>query len=167
MSLLIRHGEVVSDDPYQAVDDLAPLPAGPVIVSLARWAQEAAALNPEQRAFGVRLPNTADVLALDAAVLRAPLIVLEFPAFADGRAYSQARLLRDRRGYSGELRATGAAVVRDQLLGMARCGIDSFQLRADQSAEAGAQVWREFSRAYQPGSTATDSLPPVRRLRAG
>ena len=60
------------------------------------------------------------------------MLVLDFPAFGDGRAYSQARRLRDRDLYAGVIRATGAAVVADQLAMMARCGISEFALREDQ-----------------------------------
>lgn len=162
MSTLIRSAQRAAVD-YLALDDDSPLPAsGAVLVSYARWERERDALNSRGAALGVRLPNALDVATAPAELLGADLILLDFPSFGDGRAYSQARLLREARGYTGELRATGAAVVRDQLLGMVRCGIDSFVLRADQSADACEQALREFSMAYQP---AVGSLPTVRALR--
>lgn len=162
MSILIRDGQRVNDD-YLALDDDTGLPSeGAVLVSHARWEREREALAQRGAPWGVRLPNTLDIATADAALLSATMIVLEFPSFGDGRAYSQARLLREARAYRGELRATGAAVVRDQLLGMVRCGIDSFVLREDQSADAGEQAVRDFSMAYQP---AVDQLPSVRALR--
>ncbi len=86
-------------------------------------------------------------------------IILDFPAFKDGRAYSQARLLRERYGYSGEIRARGD-ILRDQLLFMARCGFDAFEYQGDvASAEA---AMREFSFAYQ---SAADQAAPVWRRR--
>ncbi|WP_240433631.1 DUF934 domain-containing protein [Solimonas sp. K1W22B-7] len=94
---------------------------------------------------------------------RPPLINLEFPGFADGRAYSQARILRDRHGYRGEIRASGGAVVRDQLHGMARCGINSFELRADQDPQVCLAAFEDFGLAYQP---AADGALTVLRRRA-
>jgi uncharacterized protein (DUF934 family) len=163
MSTLLRLDGVESADAFVAVgvdDELAA--GGPVVVPLARWDRERDALRARSAPWGVRLTNTVEISSLDAGVLDAALVILEFPTFGDGRAYSQARLLRDSRGYRGELRATGAAVVRDQLLGMARCGIDSFELRADQSPDSCREALREFTLAYQP---ARDSLPKVRELR--
>lgn len=148
---------------YAPVADDAPIPgAGAIQLPLARWTTEHGDLAGRAAPLAVRLPNTVDVSTLDVGVLEANLIVLDFPSFGDGRGYSQARLLRDARGFRGELRATGAAVVRDQLLGMVRCGIDSFELRADQSADTFVEALKDFSAAYQP---AQDALPQVRSLR--
>lgn len=77
-------------------------------------------------------------------LLACPLIILEFPRFTDGRAYSQAAILRRQRGYRGDLRATGD-VLRDQLGLMLQCGFSSFLIRADKSAVealAGLQHFR-------------------------
>ncbi|MGQ0622746.1 MAG: DUF934 domain-containing protein [Panacagrimonas sp.] len=162
-SVLIRGGRVVEDDFILLADDVEWPQDQPVIVSLARWERDRDA--PVSRAsFGVRLPNTADVRVLNPALLQVQAIVLEFPGISDGRAYSQARLLREALAYRGEIRATGAAVVRDQLLGMVRCGIDAFELRADQSPEGCIQALHEFSLAYQPG-VANDPLSQVRPRR--
>jgi uncharacterized protein (DUF934 family) len=113
---------------------------------------------------GVRLPNTADVadLAEDLPVLE--VVALEFPKFADGRAYSQARLLRERHGYRGEIRAVGD-VLRDQLFFMARSGFDAFELRADRSLEDALAAFDEFSESYQPA--VDQSQPLYRRARGG
>lgn len=163
MSILLRlDGSEESDDfAPLGLDDELPA-GGSVVVPLARWERDREALRARGLPFGVRLPNTVNVDSLDAGVLDAAVVILEFPSFGDGRAYSQARLLRDARGYRGELRATGAAVVRDQLQGMARCGIDRFELRADQSLELCREALREFTLAYQP---TRDGLPKVRELR--
>jgi uncharacterized protein (DUF934 family) len=164
MSTLIRV-DGRDADVYQAVaDEDAPPPDGAVLVSFDRWQCEHESLLSRGQPVGVRIANTVDVAAAGGGLKPASLILLEFPAFADGRAYSQARLLREAHGYRGELRATGAAVVRDQLLGMVRCGIESFELRADQSTAECLKALREFSVAYQP---ALDALPRVRELRRG
>jgi uncharacterized protein (DUF934 family) len=95
------------------------------------------------------LANTDDVLALGSRLEGVNLIVLQFPKFTDGRAYSQARLLRERLGYAGELRATGA-VFLDQLPFLLRCGFDSFESDQTGFAEALAKARTLFSVVYQP-----------------
>lgn len=133
MSALLNLEGAVLSDAYTLLADDAVLPdGGAVIVSLTRWQAETEALSARRAPVAVKLVNTTDVLALAADVLARPMLVLDFPAFGDGRAYSQARRLRDRDAYSGVIRATGAAVVADQLAMMARCGINEFALREDQ-----------------------------------
>ena len=102
----------------------------------------------------VELPNDADprVLVLQ-GVTR---IDLSFPKFTDGRAYSQAFLLRQRLGFKGELRATGDVLV-DQLPQMQRCGFDSAVLRADQSLASAQRQLGYFSTFYQ--GDAVQALP--------
>jgi uncharacterized protein (DUF934 family) len=163
MSTLLRLDGSEHPDGFVAVGVDDDLPArGAIVVPFARWERDREALRARGLPYGVRLANTVEIGSLDAGLLDAALVVLEFPSFGDGRAYSQARLLRDARGYRGELRATGAAVVRDQLQGMARCGIDSFDLRTDQSIDLCREALEEFTLAYQP---TRDSLPKVRDLR--
>lgn len=163
MSALIRDRQIVGHD-YPLLADDAPLPAsGKFIVSLARWRQDGEALRAPGLEVGVRIPNTLDVTDLWAEISDRPLINLEFPGFADGRAYSQARVLRDRHGYRGEIRASGGAVVRDQLHGMARCGINSFELRPDQDPQVCLAAFEDFDLAYQP---AADGALTVLRRRA-
>lgn len=165
MSRLLRLDGSEDQDAFLSLGLDDEMPAdGPIAVTLARWERDHKALRARGFAFGVRVPNIVEIDSLDAGLLGAALVILEFPSFGDGRAYSQARLLRDARDYRGELRATGAAVVRDQLQGMARCGIDSFELRADQSFDLCREALREFTIAYQP---TRDWLPKVRPLRLG
>jgi uncharacterized protein (DUF934 family) len=75
-------------------------------------------------------------------------IEVNFPSFTDGRGYSIARLLRERHGYDGELRAVGD-VQRDQLFYLARCGFDAFLLRKDGDADDALAAFNDFSEAYQ------------------
>ena len=70
-------------------------------------------------------------------------------SFRDGRAYSQARLLRERHGYDGELRATGQ-VLRDQFVFMLRAGFDAFEVKKDADADAFAETMKRYSVFYQP-----------------
>jgi len=115
---------------------------------------------------GLALPNTADVPLLTADLPRLSLIVLEFPKWTDGRAYSQARLLRSRLGYAGQLRASGEVLV-DMLPLLQRTGFDAAQLRADQRIDAAQRALAFFGGHYQ-ADTLTPA-PPFTRLsdRAG
>lgn len=162
MSTLIRDKQLISNDAWQALSDEEQAPrSGSVVVSLARWLKEAEGLAHLN--VGVRIPNTTDVAQVWSQLSARPLIVLEFPGFADGRAYSQAYVLRNTYAYKGEIRASGSAVVRDHLYSMARCGINSFELRADQNAQTCLQAFDDFSLSYQP---ATDGQPLIFRRRA-
>jgi uncharacterized protein (DUF934 family) len=165
---LLKDGKL-ADDPWVAVADDAPLPeSAPALVSLARWQRERAELGARNRAIGVRLPNAAPVETIADDLDRLDLIVLEFPKFNDGRAFSQARLLRERHGFRGELRATGN-VLRDQLLFMARCGFDAFEVAKGDPATSWESALGEFTVFYQPtrdGRTPAGTLRQRRRADA-
>ncbi|WP_422036405.1 DUF934 domain-containing protein [Reyranella sp.] len=133
----------------------AGLPASYVALPFAQWKA-----RPEWPA--VSLANTDPVEELAPHVGRLRLVVLEFPKFSDGRAYSQARLLRGRLGYHGELRATGG-VLQDQIAFMLRCGFDSFESEQQGFGEALARARTLFSVVYQPAED--DQVPAsLRRL---
>ena len=133
----------------------AGLPASYVALPFAEWKT-----RPEWPA--VSLANTDPVESLAPHLARLRLVVLEFPKFSDGRAYSQARLLRGRLGYRGELRATGG-VLQDQIAFMLRCGFDSFESEQPGFGEALARARTLFSVGYQPAED--DQVPAaIRRL---
>ena len=139
----------VTEDRWEHLADDAPLPPqGDVTVSLARWGSEREALRGFAGRLGVRVPNTADIEEIAVNVLDRPLICLEFPAFGDGRAFTQARLLRERLGYKGELRAIGD-VARDQLWYMQRCGFDSYDPRPDRDIGEALKAFTEITATYQ------------------
>jgi len=124
-------------------------------------------LNPSAPEFpALTLANTDDVMQVRDRLTTAKLVVLNFPKFTDGRAYSQARLLRERLGYAGELRATGA-VLRDQLPFLLRCGFDSFESEQPGFAEALEKARGLFSVVYQPvgDGRATAGQLRLRQLR--
>ena len=127
-------------------------------VSLADWRD-----NPQAHADATALviPNDASIDDLGPDVSGFSTIILTFPTFKDGRAYSQARILRERFGYTGEIRARGD-VLRDQLLFMRRCGFDAFEFQGAH-ADAAAEALKEFSYVYQP---CADGAAPVWRQRA-
>ena len=109
------------------------------------------------------LSNTEDVLKLGDRIDGVKLIILDFPKFTDGRAYSQARLLRERLGYAGELRASGAVYI-DQIPFMLRCGFDSFASAQKGFAEALTKARTLFSVVYQPTG---DGRATASQLRLG
>lgn len=162
MPLFRESGPV--DDPWIRLADDQPVPAdGPVLVSFARWREARAVLLARRGPVGVALANTDPVEALAHDVARLDLVVLHFPKFSDGRAYSQARLLRGRLGYGGELRATGG-VLRDQLPFLLRCGFDSFDSDQPGFADGLTGARGLFSVVYQP---AEDGRLPAALLRLG
>jgi uncharacterized protein (DUF934 family) len=163
---LIRDGRIAENDRITLADD-TPLPAsGKVIVSLKRFRAERAALEASGLDLGVRIPNTEEATAALAQELGSlPLIALEIPKFGDGRAYSQARILRERHGYRGELRAVGD-VLHDQLFHMSRCGINAFELRADQDPQDCLRAFGNYDLAYQRAADAQEPVWAKRRALA-
>jgi uncharacterized protein (DUF934 family) len=155
---LLRDGQAVGEDAWQPIEDGASLPAdGKVVVSYDRFLAEREALQGRNSPVGVRVKNTQKVDALADSLDRLDLVILEFPKFNDGRAYSQARILRERVGYEGELRASGQ-VLRDQLLFMRRCGFDAFEIAKGDAVEAWQAALAEFDRFYQPTGNSKPSL---------
>jgi len=126
MPLWRREGFV--DDGWAALDDEAPAPAhGAIVVTLKRWLAERGALSARLSPVGVAVEAGADAQAHLADLAGRPLVALAFAKFADGRAFSYARLLRDRHGFRGELRAIGDVLI-DEIPLMLRCGFDSFNV---------------------------------------
>lgn len=124
------------DDPWRMLDDNAPWPKeGSFVVPISRWrAEHHALVAAEKLNIGLALAVADDFDPASDELDRVQLIVLPFPKFTDGRAYSTARRLREQWGYRGELRASGD-VLFDQLPLMLRCGFDSFSI-ADASTLA-------------------------------
>ena len=156
---ILHKGELAEDDWTLAEDGRAEIgPAGgKVIVTLARWRAEREALLAAHSAVGVLVPNTADIEAVHAEISDRGLIALQFPTFTDGRALSQAVVLRKRLGFRGELRAVGD-VIQDLVFWLGRCGFDSIVPRKDQNPEACRAALGEISVAYQ---AAADGHTPV------
>ena len=139
-------------DPWQALEsdagDAAVLePAAHVLLDLVEW-NLVRERWPAALPVGLTLPNDAELDDIAMDLERFSLVVLEFPKFTDGRAYSQAHLLRVRHRYAGELRATGAVLV-DMLPQLARTGFDAVVLRPDQSRAAAERALRFFAGHYQ------------------
>lgn len=142
----------IADNTWQFVADGEALPAsGDIIVTLARWEDEKAALQAHKGQLGVQLDGGDDPFALDPEILALPLIALNFPKFADGRNYSTARILREHLGFKGALRARGE-ILRDQLFYLWRVGIDEHELSDGVPPASALQAFQEYSVVYQPGA---------------
>jgi len=156
MSTLIKQRRIVEDRwrvfglPNQPAADALP-PEGDIVVPLGVWRGQQAALLGRQGRTGVWLEASEDPAALFAAGPMPELVAVRFPSFTDGRGYSIARLLRERHGFRGELRAIGD-VIRDTLFDLSRCGFDAFALRDDQDAEEALAAFDDFTEAYQAGA---------------
>jgi uncharacterized protein (DUF934 family) len=146
---LVKGGKI-TDDAFVHVEDGAELPAdGTVLVSAKRLLEKSEELFKRDGKVGVIWPNNRDVEELVPYLDRLAAVALVFPTFRDGRAYSQARLLRERFLYRGELRATGQ-VLRDQFVFMMRAGFDAFEVKKQSDAEAFALTVKRYSVFYQP-----------------
>lgn len=147
-----------AENVFADVGDEEAIPAaGPVILSLARFQAEGDALLGAGRAVGVRLQPDEAVEDLAYDLPRLALVALVFPKYADGRAYTSARLLRQRLGFRGEVRAVGD-VLRMQAGFMVRCGFDSFVPADGSTPEQWAHAAGRFRHVYQRGA---DARAPV------
>src|SRR6266513_3815488 len=146
---LVKNGKIITDSFVNVADD-AEIPAdGASLISAARCMGDPEALSRRAGRTGVIWPNNRDVDDIVPYLDRVAVIALIFPTFRDGRAYSQARLLRERHGFKGELRATGQ-VLRDQFVFMLRAGFDAFEVKKESDAEAFAATVKRYSVFYQP-----------------
>lgn len=173
MTQIILDKQIAQDDWVLVADDAA-LSDGNEVINFSRWnaannadsgseqAADKAALIAKRDAgtLGIQLNagDTADLLAEDSQGFA--LITVEFPKFADGRGYSAARLLRERYGFTGQLRAVGD-VLFDQLFFMMRCGFNAMAMREDQDLDLAVKGFETFSAPYQ--GDVNDARPLFRR----
>jgi len=147
MPQLIKSSAVTEDRWTLLREVPSALPSSPVIVPLPAWL--ALRAEPAARAdVGAWLAPADDPALLAADVAALPVIAVDFPRFADGRGYSIARLLRERYGYAGELRAVGD-IARDQLYYLHQVGFDAFVLRDGKDAQDALASLRDFTDGYQ------------------
>jgi uncharacterized protein (DUF934 family) len=151
-----------AQDPWQTPADTTAAPFAHALLSLDQWS---ALRNdwPESTPVGVVVANAVDVEILADDLPRWSLVALQFPKWTDGRAYSQARLLRARLRYSGEVRATGEVLV-DMLPLLQRSGFDAVLMRPDQSLDAARRALRFFAGHYQ--GDVVQSRPLFARIEA-
>ena len=146
---LVKNGKISGDAFVRVADDDEIPSGGAVLISAARFLADPDTLSRRLGKLGVIWPNSRDLDDLLPYLDRLAAVALVFPTFRDGRAYSQARLLRERHGYAGELRATGQ-VLRDQFLFMLRAGFDALEVKKESDAEAFALTAKRYSVFYQP-----------------
>ncbi len=152
----------LTDDPFVYVDGDAEIPPDrAIIVPLARWKSDRDALRGRSAGLGVRLKSDESPAEIADDLDSLAVVALDFPVFKDGRSYSSARLLRERYGYQGEVRAVGD-VGLEQLHFMQRAGFDAFEIDSDdpekdwQTAQGDVSIW------YQPTG---DGRPTVAQQR--
>lgn len=166
-SELIVDGKVVANDwrllPQSdedteiTADTLAP---GRIILPYKIWQNLKGDLAQRRAEIGVWLDSDESAELIGGAAGELPLIAAHFPAFADGRGFSTGRLLRERYGYTGELRAVGA-FMRDQLTYLRRCGFNAFAYEGEQPLAGLLDSLRDFSDSYQ--AAVDEKLPLFRR----
>ena len=146
---LIKDGQLV-EDPFSDASSADTIPpAGAVLVSYEQWQIHRSALLGRGTPLGIRLHSdqAPELIVDDLKHLAA--VALEFPKFRDGRAYSYARLLRERYGFEGELRAVGD-VLLEQLFFMLRTGFNAFELEGEDPLGAYRTALADLSVFYQP-----------------
>jgi len=159
--VLIKDGQPV-EDAWVHVGNDGEVPAeAPAIVTLPRWQRDHERLRKRNTPLGIRLTDEQPPALIADDLERFDVVALEFPKFTNGRAYSSARLLRERYRYKGEVRAVGN-VLRDQFLFMHRCGFDAYEVADEKAAAAWREALSEISVWYQKGA---DNRDPAMWLR--
>jgi uncharacterized protein (DUF934 family) len=145
---LIKNGQPI-EDTWTRIEGEAPLPTdGDVIIDAVRLKDDPSVLSPRNGHLGVHMPNTGDPLDLAPALDRLALVSFEFPSFNDGRAFSQARVLRHQMGFKGEIRATGKPIP-DQVAHLIRCGFDVIEASPRHPLETWRRALGVVTHVYQ------------------
>lgn len=156
----------IIEDSWLSIDDktsIDQLPAGKIIVNFAFWNEHKDALGQRSEPLGIKLSSEDDVAEIGEQLSRFKIVVLQFPAFRDGRGYSQARNLRQHFDYQGDIRATGN-VLRDQVGYMERVGFSSFEIDSKQDINEALKAFDEINIKYQASSD--EPLPLYKRRTA-
>lgn len=168
MATLIRQRNIATDS-WQLLREApgaeaAPVPRdGDVIVTAKRWLREREGLLARPGRIGVLLEGDDEPAGLADDLRLFGVIAVDFPRFTDGRGYSLGRLLRERYGWRGEMRAVGD-IQRDQLFYLARCGFDAFVLREGEDVPIALAAFQDFSERYQ--GAVDEPLPLFHRRHA-
>ena len=145
---IIKDREIV-EDTFTLVTEVGQLPdVGDVLIDATVWEELQPQLAGRNGKIGIKVTGDTEIDQLPANVQELDLIAIEFPVFRDGRGYSLARIIRERLGYGGELRACGD-VLRDQLFYLQRCGFNSFATREDRCIEDALNGLTDFTVTYQ------------------
>lgn len=156
---LLRQRKLVEDE-WTTLGEALPPDDVPLIVPFAKFKESPDTFRARKGKLGIRLAPADKVEELAPELPRLALVVLEFTGPGEGRGYSQAKLLRARYKFAGEVRATGH-VKQDQLYLMARVGIDAFDLSPTEKPEEAIATLDRFKIAYTPGAP----LPSITRER--
>lgn len=162
MPKLIK-GRVQVENPWSLAGTPESQAASHLILPLADYIKAIEAGEPADRRAPLLRAENHDVSPLLPYLQRAPLVAVNFSSTGDGRGFTQARLLRQRHGYGGELRAVGK-IRADQMFFLARCGFDAFELLDDEDVATAVAQLDRFTVAYQKGS---GSLTHPRRRFGG
>ena len=158
---LLKNGQV-AEDSWTILEDGGNLfSVENPLISLEIWKQNEVEIIRQNKSIGIFLRSDQSPEEIGESVDRFSVVAIDFPIFTDGRGLSYARILRERLGYKGELRAVGD-VRRDQYLFMLRCGFDAFEIKKESDLEGWNDASEEFSVFYQPTS---DNTPWVLRRR--
>lgn len=160
---LIHQRKRIENTWLDVSEPAADLTGKDILVPLAAWKSHHSEWLKHQGRLGVLLEPNDEPADVASELGRLSLVAVHFPVFTDGRGYSIGRLLRERYGYSGELRAVGD-ILQDQLFYLSRVGFDAFLLRADQSVEGAISALDSFSEAYQ---ASVERPQPLFRRRLG
>lgn len=160
---LLKEGQLAEDKWVRVADDADIADETAVVVSLERWQSEATVLRKRNAPVAVALTNDQSPSAIEPDLDSIDAVFLTFPVYTDGRAYSQARLLRQRYGYKGEIRATGN-VLRDQYAFMQRCGFDAFEVAEGIDLAGWGRSAQLMTESYQ---TAADGVQAIWARRHG
>ena len=144
---IIKDKQII-DDSWSYVADDAELKKGDISVSLARWKKDKQQLLQYNEKIGVRIGPADAVEDIADDLKDIQLIELDFPAFADGRIFSHAWLLRGRYNYQGEIRATGH-FMPDQVFYLSRVGVNAFSLEKIEDLPVALSTLNDFTVNYQ------------------
>jgi len=165
MRRVLRRREFIADDwRHLGEEAVSSADARGLIVPLAELRAHPQAWSEHPARLGIRIGPADKVEDLAADLPRLALVAVEFPSPTEGRGYTQGRLLRGRFGFTGELRAVGAAVKRDLIFALARCGFDAFEVAPGEDLAACVDAYSRYTVAYQSG--APGSLTLQRRYSA-
>jgi uncharacterized protein (DUF934 family) len=160
--MVLLKGDKLTADPWVRIARADPVPDGAAaLFTCEQWRRERERLLARNAPLGIVLPSDESPLSIADDLPRLGLVALEFPKFTHGRPYSHARLLRQRLGYRGEVRAVGN-VLRDQIFFMRRCGFDAFELPDGADVGTWQSAFGEISVFYQ---AAADRAAPAIELR--